>query len=235
MLKVENLNLEIKWKKILSNIDLELGNNEVLALLWHNGSWKTSILKSIMGLYKAKGNIVFDNEQIQEKEIYERANAGIGYIMQEVPEYTWISVLQYVKGILKNKYDKQEIKKQFDLFWLDFETYKTRNFDSHLSGWEKKKVEIIVSFMLDKKLYLLDEVETSLDATSRTILKNMIKSYQDKWKSFIIVSHHKELLDLAQNAILLCNGQIQEKWELNKIYEKYIWACENCEVTNNCK
>ena len=235
MLKLENVNLEIDWKKILSNIEFDLGKNEILALLWHNGSWKTSILKTIMGLYDWTGKIVFNNEEIQELEIFERANKWIGYIMQEVPEYTGISVAQYVKGILKDKFDDKKIVEQFDLFGLDWETYKTRNFDSHLSWWEKKKVEIIVSFMLNKQIYLLDEVETSLDATSRVILKNLIKEQQSKWVSFVIVSHHKELIDLAWNGILLCNGKIQQKWEIIFLYEKYVWDCEHCNIKNNCK
>ena len=234
MLKLEKLNLEIDWKKILSNINLELKNNEILALLWHNGSWKTSILKTIMWLYNWDWKIIFNGEEIQELEIFERANKWIGYIMQEVPEYTGISVAQYVKGILKDKFDEQKINEQFDLFGLDWETYKTRNFDSHLSWWEKKKVEIIVSFMLDKQIYLLDEVETSLDATSRNILKNMILEQQKQGKSFIIVSHHEELVKLAETAILLCNGQIQEKWNTEDLYNKYTWSCIECGLKNNC-
>ena len=235
MLKLEKLNVEIEWKKILLNINLELEQNEILALLWHNGSWKTSILKTIMWLYNWDWKIIFNGEEIQELEIFERANKWIGYIMQEVTEYTGISVSQYVKGILKDKFDEQKINEQFDLFGLDWETYKIRNFDSHLSWWEKKKVEIIVSFMLDKQIYLLDEVETSLDATSRNILKNMILEQQKQGKSFIIVSHHEELVKLAETAILLCNWQIQEKWDTEDLYNKYTGSCENCNLKNNCK
>jgi len=235
MLKVEKLTVEISWKKILQNINFMVNKWEIFALLGHNGSWKTSVLKSIMGLYPSKGKIFFNGEEIQKFPIYERAKKWIWYIMQEVPEYTGISVIQYVKWILKDKYNEETVKEQFDMFGIDFEVYKDRNFDSHLSWWEKKKVEIIVSFMLEKDLYLLDEIETSLDATSRIILKNMILEKQTNWTSFIIVSHYNELISLAGNSILLCNGRVQEIWKAKELFEKYTWKCENCEIQNNCK
>ena len=235
MLKIEKLNLNIEWKKVLDNISFEIKDWEIFSLLGHNGSWKTSILKSIMGIYKSEWKIIFNNEEIQNLDIFERAKKWIWYIMQEVPEYTWISVLQYVKWILKDKYDEKIISKDFDLFWIDFSTYKDRNFDSQLSWWEKKKVEIIVSFLLDKDIYLLDEVETSLDATSRSILKDIILEKQKKWISFIIVSHHEELVKLADDWILMCNAKIQNFWNINDIFDKYIWRCNNCEINDNCK
>jgi len=235
MLKIENLNIEFEGKKIVENINFNVKKWEIFSLLWHNGSWKSSILKAIMWIYHWEWKIIFENDEIQDLEIFERANKWIGYIMQEVPEYTWISVLVYVKWILKDKFDENKVIEYFDLFGLDWETYKTRNFDSNLSWWEKKKVEIIVSFLMEQKIYLLDEIETSLDATSRVILKNLIKEKQNKWVSFIIVSHHKELIELAWNGILLCNGKIQQEWNISVLYEKYVWDCENCNLQNNCK
>jgi len=173
MLELNNINFKIKDKNILENISFKLGKGESLALLWHNWSGKTTILKSIMWLYEVNWKILFNNKEIQDLEIFERAKDGIWYIMQEIPEYAWISVETYMKWILENKYDEDYIAKQFDMFWLDFSIYKNRNFDSKLSWWEKKKIEIITTFMLDKQLYLLDEVETWLDVTSRNILKKM--------------------------------------------------------------
>jgi len=235
MLNLDNLNIVLNNKKIVENVSFKLDDGEIFSLLGHNGSWKTSILKSIMWLYKCDWKIIFNGEQIQDLEIFERANKWIWYIMQEVPEYTWIWVLQYVKWVLQDKYDEEKVRKQFDLFGIDFDLYKNRNFDSQLSGGEKKKIEIIVSFLLDRQLYLLDEIETSLDATSRTILKNMILEKQTKWVSFIIVSHHEEIINLAENGILLCDGKIQNRGKTKELFEKYIWRCENCEIQNNCK
>jgi len=229
MLKVENLNLEIDDKKILNNISFEVEQGNIFNILGHNWSWKTSLLKSIIWLNKVSGKILFKNVDIGKLEISKRANSWISYIMQDIPEYTGIPVEIYLKWILKDKFDLDNVRELFENFWLDYETYKTRFFDSHLSGWERKKVEIITNFLMDKDLYLLDEIESSLDATSRDVLIKLIKSLNKDGKTFIIVSHSKDILELASKWILLCNWNIDTTWDNKKLLNKYFNSCENCE------
>ncbi len=234
MLKIQNLNLNINWKKILDNISFEINSGKIFNILWHNGSWKTSLLKSIIWINKAEWEIIFKDKNIEKLEIQKRANYWINYIMQEIPEYTGIVVETYLKWILKEKFDLEKVRKLFENFGLDYEIYKTRFFDSHLSGWERKKIEIITNFLMDKDLYLLDEIEASLDATSRDILIKLIKKLNKNWKTFIIVSHSKDILELAEYWILLCNWKIDAIWENSKLLKKYFWSCEWCEV-ETCK
>ena len=236
LLEVKNLSVKLENKEILSNISFQLGKWEILSLLWHNGSGKTTLLKAIIGLISSKGEIIFKWKEIQNLSVSERAKLGIGYIMQEVPEYTWITVWNYVKNILEkfNKFDEEKVSSLFDMFWMNWKLYEKRNFDMHLSGWEKKKIEIITSFLLDKQLYLLDEIEVSLDATSRKILADIIKSLQKEWKSFIIVSHHEELINLWENALLLCNWKIQSSWKVKELLDLYLWRCVSCSDIDNC-
>ncbi len=228
MIKIINLNLLIKEKKILKNISFEIKSWEIFNILWHNGCWKTSLLKSIIWLNKIKWEILFNNKKINNISISSRANLWISYIMQEIPEYTWISVETYLKWILKTNFDLNEVLKLFTNFGLDYKVYKTRFFDSHLSWWERKKIEIITNFLMDKDLYLLDEIETSLDATSRDVLIKLILDLQKKWKTFIIVSHSKDILNLASNWILVCNWKIDEIWGNSKLLKKYFWSCKVC-------
>ncbi len=229
MLKVENLNLEIDNKKILENISFEVKSGEIFNILGHNWSWKTSLLKSIIWLNKVSGDIFLKDKNLLDLSIPERANLWISYIMQEIPEYTWIPVETYLKWILKDKFDMEKVSKLFEDFGLNYEVYKTRFFDSHLSGWERKKVEIITNFLMDKDLYLLDEIEASLDATSRDVLIKLILEYQKNWKTFIIVSHSKDILNLASNWILLCNWKIDLYWKNILLLKKYFNNCEGCE------
>ncbi|MCD5382960.1 ATP-binding cassette domain-containing protein, partial [Candidatus Gracilibacteria bacterium] len=182
MLKINKINLKIGEKKILNDISFEVKKGEIFNILGHNGSGKTSLLKSIIGLNKVNGEIFFDGENISKLDISEKSEKGISYIMQEIPEYTGISIKNYIKKILEKngkKIDDEkiffELKNFFTNFGLDFEKYQERYFDSHLSGGERKKIEIITNFLMDKKFYLLDEIEASLDATSRDVLIKIIK------------------------------------------------------------
>jgi ABC-type multidrug transport system ATPase subunit len=81
-------------------------------------------------------------------------------------------------------------------------------------------------------LYLLDEIEASLDATSRDVLIKLILEYRKAWKTFIIVSHSKDILELASKWILLCNWIIDSTWENSQLLTKYFWSCEDCEGWN---
>jgi len=235
MLEVNNLNCEIDDKKILKNIDFKLNKWEVFWLIWHNWSGKTTLLKSIMWLIPSNGKIIFNNINLNTKKIEERSKFWIWYIMQEIPEYLGITTLMYIKAILKNDFDEKILEEYFDLFWLNWGKYKNRNMDWHLSWWEKKKIEIITTFLMNKDIYLLDEVETALDATSRWILIDIIKQKQKKWTSFIIVSHNQDLINISNNGILLCNGKIQEAGKISKLNSIYLWKCEDCNLHNNCE
>ena len=228
MLKINNLSFKISKKNILKNINFEVKSGEIFNILGHNWSWKTSLLKSIIWLNKIDGEIIFKEKNIEKLEIPERSNLGISYIMQEIPEYTGIAIETYLRWILKEKFDLEKVSKLFEDFGLSYEIYKTRFFDSHLSGWERKKIEIIVNFLMDKDLYLLDEIEASLDANSRQVLINLILSENKKWKTFIIVSHSKDILELAKSWILLCEGKIDSFWDNKKLLNKYFWLCEWC-------
>ena len=234
MIKIEKLNLEINDKEILNNISFEVKAWEIYNILGHNGTWKTSLLKSIIWLNKVDGEIIFWEKNINDLSISQRANSGISYIMQEIPEYTGIPVETYLKWVLKKKFNLEKVSKLFEDFGLNYEAYKTRYFDSHLSGWERKKVEIITNFLMDKELYLLDEIEASLDATSRDVLIKLIKKLNKKWKTFIIVSHSKDILELSKNWVLLCDWKIDLVWKNKKLLKKYFWECEWCEE-GSCK
>jgi len=235
MLKINNLNVQIKDKNILENISFDIKKWEIFWLLGHNGSGKTTLLKALIWLVENSWEILFNNENISNLKVEEKANKWIWYIMQEVPEYVWISILMYIKAILKDNFDEKQLEEYFDLFWLDYNTYKNRNLDSHLSGGEKKKIEIITNFMMNKDIYLLDEIETALDATSRQILIDIIKQKKEDWTSFIIVSHNQDLINLADDGLLLCNGKTQKAGKIKELNSLYLWKCEDCKLPNNCK
>jgi len=233
MLELKKINLEINKKIILNNISFKINKWDIFNILGHNGSWKTSLLKSIIWLNKISWEVIYNNEDISDKDISDRANMWISYIMQEIPEYTWIPVETYLKWILKDKFNLENVSKLFEDFWLNYEVYKTRFFDSHLSGGERKKVEIITNFLMDKDLYLLDEIEASLDATSRDVLIKLINEYNSLWKTFIIVSHSKDILEIADKWILLCKWNVDWIWDNFNLLKKYFWSCDWCEW-NKC-
>jgi len=229
VLKIEKLNFWVNNKQILKDISFEVKSGEIFNILGYNGSGKTTLLKSLIWLNRISGNIFLWETKINNLEIWEISKKWINYIMQEVPEYNWISVETYLKWVLKNKFNLEKVGKLFLDFWLEYDIYKTRFFDNHLSWWERKKIEIITNFLMDKDIYLLDEIEASLDATSRKILIDLILEYNKAWKTFIIVSHSTDILNLANSWILLCNWLIEQAWNNSKLLVSYFWKCKWCD------
>ncbi|MCD5382823.1 hypothetical protein LR002_01745, partial [Candidatus Gracilibacteria bacterium] len=73
-----------------------------------------------------------------------------------------------------------------------------------------------------------------LDATSRDVLIKIIKEKNQKGTTFVVVSHSKDILELAENGILLCNGKNQDLGENQLLMKKYFGQCEVCDEKNNC-
>ncbi len=225
MIKLQNIS-----NFILKDLSFEIWKWEILSVIWHNGCGKTTLLKTIIWLEDCQWDIFVDWKNICKKTTFERAKLWIAYIMQDIPEYTWISVLNYTKWILQDNFDEKKLADWFESFGLSWEEYKIRYFDNHLSGGERKKIEIITTFLLDKDIYLLDEIENSLDVYSKQMLKKIIAKVSKKGKIVIIVSHNDEILKLANRWVLMCNWKIENIWDLNKLLWKYWSACKNCEI-----
>ena len=94
MLKVEGLSVSVEEKEIFHRINLEIKEGEVHVLFGPNGSGKTSLLMSIMGLppYKVtEGTVLFKGEDITDLPINERARHGMGLSFQRPPTIWGIS------------------------------------------------------------------------------------------------------------------------------------------------
>ncbi len=220
MLKIHKLS-----NKILKQISFEINLWETIGLIWPNWSGKSSLAKTIIGLNKTeKGNIFFKNKDITKSNPSERSQNWLCYIFQNIPSYQKIKIKDYFEIFVK------EIQTDlFNTFWLDRNDYKERFFDESLSWGEKKKLEIILNFMLDKDFYILDEIETNLDQSSRTELINIIKQFKKKWKTFLIISHDEKVQSLSEKSILLCNWHIKMIEETSKVLEYDKNKCPTCE------
>ena len=82
MLKVKNLNSYYGKSHILQGVNLSIEEGEIVSLLGRNGVGRSTFIKSIMGMVKSEGSIVFHNKEILGRSIHEIANLGIGYVSE---------------------------------------------------------------------------------------------------------------------------------------------------------
>lgn len=80
MLEVKNLNAYYGKSHILQGLNISVKEGEIVSLLGRNGVGRSTVLKSLMGMIKTDGSIIFDEKEINGKDIHEIANYGIGYV-----------------------------------------------------------------------------------------------------------------------------------------------------------
>ena len=98
LLKIENLDLFLGRTHILRNLSLAIQEGEVVCLLGRNGAGKSSIIKTIMGLYPAKsGKIWFKEQDLSGATTRERVLAGIGYSPDDARVFTELTVEENLK------------------------------------------------------------------------------------------------------------------------------------------
>ena len=179
LLKIENLDLFLGRTHILRNLSLAVQEGEVVCLLGRNGAGKSSIIKSIMGLYPAKsGKIWFKDQDLSSASTRERVLAGIGYSPDDARVFTELSVEENLKlatwvtgkTTTQTVFTFEKIKSIFPALNKFFHRK-----GMHLSGGEKKMVSISRALALNPSLILLDE---AFEGLAPLVVTHFIKALQ---------------------------------------------------------
>ncbi len=177
LLQIENLDLFIGSTQILRKISLNEKKEEVLFLLGRNGAGKSSIIKSIIGLYPLRaGKIVFQGKDITGFSPRMKVLSGIGYspddtkIFSDLTVEENINLATWVRGgeDIKKIFTYEKI---FEIFPA-IEKFLNRR-GLHLSGGEKKMVSIARALALNPALLLLDE---AFEGLSPLVVKHFIEA-----------------------------------------------------------
>lgn len=204
MIKIENLYKAYKKNQVLKDINLELDSNKIIAILGPNGSGKTTLIKSILGLViPQKGNIIFKGHSIIGEWEYRNE---ISYLPQiaNFPENLKVSeLIALVKDIRQ-----QDVKEQslIQYFRLEEELNKPLR---NLSGGTRQKVNMVLAFMLDSPVIILDEPTVGLDPVAISRFKDLLKEEKAKGKLIIFTTHIMGLVqEIADEIIFLLEGDI---------------------------
>jgi Fe-S cluster assembly ATP-binding protein len=216
LLKIKKLNVGLRNKKILKNLNLEINENEIHFLLGPNGSGKTTFVKYLGGFFKDKKNLTayFLNSEISFLSPEQRLKMGLFITFQFPPEISELKTSQFLrilynkKRIIKSQF-KLNIIKYFRLLKLDLKLLK-RNFNENFSGGEKKKFEILLLLFYISKLIILDEIDSGLDINAIKNIFNILKKKSLEGVSFLIITHFLFLTYYIQptHVHVLRNGKI---------------------------
>ncbi len=235
ILEVRDLSLTLNGRKILTNINMEIWEGYVHAIVGPNGAGKSTLASTIMGLEGYRhhtGSIYFKGKDISKLKIDERARMGITFGWQEPARYEGLLIKDFLKAAAVHK-DNDFITKQMVRVGLEPDEYTGRAVDKTLSGGERKKVELASILVMDPDLILLDEPDSGIDVGTLDKIFEVIKEEKERKKTIILITHSLAVLRQSDHAFLFCNGEILEKSTAKKIIPYFENKCLPCKHKNN--
>jgi len=231
MLKIENLHVSVEGKEILKGVNLEVKKGEIHAIMGPNGSGKSTLSSVIAGnedYEVTKGNIYFNDENIEDLSAEERAHKGIFMSFQYPVEIPGITVTNFIKTAinsnLKARGHKEmpanemlkKIREKANLLEID-SRFLSRSLNEGFSGGEKKRNEIFQMAMLEPTLAILDETDSGLDIDALRIVASGVNKLKNKDNATVVITHYQRLLDhiIPDYVHVLQDGKIAKSGDKN--------------------
>ena len=209
MLKINNLNSYYGKSHILQGVSLIINEGEIVSLLGRNGVGRSTFIKSIMGIVKSQGSIIFNDKEILGKPVHEIANMGIGYVSENRDIFPDLTVKENLDlGKKENKFGiKWNIEELFDLF----PNLKNR-IDvpgGLLSGGEQQMLTICRSLMGSPKLMMIDEPTEGLSPQMVDNVENLLRKISSKGVSILLVEQKLTIaFSLSQRVYVMGHGKV---------------------------
>lgn len=224
MLELKNVSFEVPKedgaKEIIRDISLAIEEHKFVVITGPNGGGKSTLAKLIAGIEKpTSGQIFFNGEDITEKSITERANMGISFAFQQPVRFKGIQVLDLIRMAANKNLSAADACEYLSEVGLCAKDYINREVNASLSGGELKRIEIATVLARGTKLSVFDEPEAGIDLWS---FQNLIQVFEHMQKkntdgSILIISHQERILNIADEIVVIANGQISKKGPKDEI------------------
>lgn len=206
MIRTRGLRKSYGALTVLRDVDIDVPQGEITAIIGPNASGKTTFNKILLGLVRPDaGEILFDGESIQGQAAY---RARIGYMQQlaRFPEnlraVDVFTMLTDLRGELGERDDEL-----IDTLALAPVLQTPMRF---LSGGMRQRVNAALAFLFSPDLLILDEPTAALDPLSASTLKDKIRRERARGRTFILTSHVlSELQELADRIVFLLDGGVR--------------------------
>ena len=228
MLTLENISFGVKdekgEKEIIKNLTRSIGENKFVVITGPTGGGKSTLVKLIAGIEKpVSGRILFDQEDITEKSITDRANMGISYAFQQPVRFKGIQVLDLIRLAAKRKMSAADACEYLSEVGLCAKDYINREVNASLSGGELKRIEIATVLARGTKLSVFDEPEAGVDLWSFQNLISVFERMRENTKgSILIISHQERILNIADEIVVIADGQISAQGSKDEILPKLL-------------
>ncbi len=230
ILSIKDLSVKVARKRIVENINLEIEEGEVFALIGPNGCGKTTLAYSIMGIPTVRverGRIIFQGKDITRMSAERRARLGIALAFQNPPALEGILFKDLLELIAKKRVEYDLVSNLLE-----------REVNVGFSGGEKRVSELVQVISLKPKLAVLDEIDSGLDVKRvEKVIELIERELVQEGSSVILITHRAEILQKLkpQRVGVMLNGKLicissdwRRVWKTIKRwgYER----CRRCEL-----
>ncbi len=238
MLRLENISFTVDGdagrRDIVRNVSVEFPDGFTV-ITGPNGGGKSTLAKLISGIYTpTSGKIWLDDKDITDLSITERANAGISYAFQQPVRFKGITVQDLIKIASGRKIGVAEACEYLSEVGLCARDYIDREINASLSGGELKRIEIATVLARGSSVSVFDEPEAGIDLWSFGSLIKVFENMQGKvGGSIIIISHQERILNIADNVIVIADGEIVKTGQKDDVLPGLFCGSGVCSILEN--
>jgi branched-chain amino acid transport system ATP-binding protein len=231
LLKVQNLNAFYGNSQVLFNMNINITNNSIIALLGRNGAGKSSTFKAITGLIHVNsGSILLKGKELIKQATSKRALSGIGYVPEDrqvFPEHTVEENLDLGKKNSSEGKNNWPIDKVWDTFPILVQL--KNRMAGQLSGGEQQMLSIARTLVGNPEILLLDEPSEGLAPIIVEDIAVILKNLKKLGVTILLAEQNMHFcLEVAEEAIIIdrgrsvWNGSLKDLQKDNKTRDKYL-------------
>lgn len=210
----------------LQNINLEVKKGELVALIGPSGSGKTTLLRIIAGLEVPDSGVILINKE--DSTFQHVSKRRVGFVFQHYALFRHMNVFENIAFGLQvkprpSRLNKDEIReKVFELLRLVQLEGLASRYPSQISGGQRQRVALARALAVEPSVLLLDEPFGALDAKVRKELRRWLRRLHEEMNlTSIFVTHdQEEALELADNIVIMNQGEIIQEGSPRTIFEK---------------
>ena len=202
---------------VLDNLSFHIRKGETVGLIGANGAGKSTIMKLMLGLLPAQGEILVDGMPVTKQNL-PPIRQKIGFVLQDSDNQMFMPTVyeDMIFGPRNYGLSREEADARVDrvLKELGLESLKYRH-NHKISGGEKRMAAIATILAMEPEMIVMDEPSTALDPVNR---RRVISTINSRKETKLIASHDLDMiLDTCQRVILLNHGSIVADGEAETI------------------
>ena len=214
-LRASGLIKSYRARRVVDGVSFMVNPGEIVGLLGPNGAGKSTSFNMVVGLVRPdEGEVYLGNTDISTAPMHKRARAGLAYLPQDVSVFRRLTVRDNLKAVLELRSDLSNVQRdqRIDTLISDYELeHVEKSLGQHLSGGERRRLEIARCLAMSPRIVLLDEPFAGVDPIAVRDLQALIARLSAQGLGVLITDHNvRETLSICDRAYILASGRLLE-------------------------